>query len=98
MNTDKIATEEQEIFAHEEFLTKEINIAHDKMEAGKTNFHSSSDAKAIIEGRKKSRKQVVAIEALREAIQGCERAGMPVWAGKKMITGAMIDKDGVKLV
>lgn len=44
-----------------------------------------------------SRKQVVAIEALREAIQNCERAGMPVLCGKKMITGAMADKDGVVL-
>ena len=46
----------------------------------------------------KTRKQVVAVEALREAIQQCERAGMAVWAGKKMITGALSDKDGVKLV
>ena len=45
-----------------------------------------------------SRKQVVAIEQLREAIQQCERAGMAVWCGKKMITGALSDKDGVKLV
>lgn len=46
----------------------------------------------------KTRKQVVAIEALREAIQQCERSGMAVFAGKKMITGALSDKDGVKLV
>ena len=45
----------------------------------------------------KTRKQVVAIEALREAIQNCERAGMSVWCGKKQITGAMADKDGVVL-
>lgn len=44
-----------------------------------------------------SRKQVVAIEALREAIQGCERAGLRVFHGKKTITGAMADKDGVVL-
>ena len=44
-----------------------------------------------------SRKQVVAIDQLREAIQACERAGMAVWAGKKMITGALSDKDGVRL-
>lgn len=45
----------------------------------------------------KTRKQVVAIEALREAIQGCERAGLRVFHGKKQITGAMADKDGVVL-
>lgn len=45
----------------------------------------------------KTRKQVVAIEALSEAIQSCERAGMSVWCGKKMITGAMADKDVVVL-
>lgn len=44
-----------------------------------------------------SRKQVVAIEALREAIQACERIGMPVYSGKKMITSAMADKYGVVL-
>lgn len=44
-----------------------------------------------------TRKQVVAIEALREAIQSCERIGMPVYHGKKQITGAMADKDGVVL-
>lgn len=44
-----------------------------------------------------TRKQVVAIEALRETIQGCERAGLPVYHGKKQITGAMADKDGVVL-
>lgn len=44
-----------------------------------------------------TRKQVVAIEALREAIQNCERAGMSVWCGKKQITGATADKDGVVL-
>lgn len=46
----------------------------------------------------KTRKQVVAIDALREAIQQCERAGMAVLAGKKVITGVLSDKDGVKLV
>ena len=45
----------------------------------------------------KTRKQIVAIEQLREAIQNCERAGMSVWCGKKMITGALSDKDGVRL-
>lgn len=45
----------------------------------------------------KTRKQVVAIDALREAIQNCERAGMAVWCGKKMVTGALSDKDGVRL-
>lgn len=44
-----------------------------------------------------TRKQVVAIEQLREAIQGCERVGLPVYHGKKMITGATADKDGVAL-
>lgn len=44
-----------------------------------------------------SRKQVVAIEALREAIQACERSGLRVFHGKKQITGAMADKDGVAL-
>ena len=44
-----------------------------------------------------TRKQVVAIEALREAIQACERIGMPVYHGKKMITGATGGKDGVVL-
>lgn len=44
-----------------------------------------------------TRKQVVAIEQLREAIQSCERAGLPVYHGKKMITGATADKDGVAL-
>ncbi|UYE90971.1 hypothetical protein [Vibrio phage vB_VaS_L1] len=44
-----------------------------------------------------TRKQVVTIEQLREAIQNCERAGMSVWCGKKMITGATADKDGVVL-
>ena len=44
-----------------------------------------------------TRKQVVAIEALREAIQQCERIGLPIYHGKKMITGAMADKDGVVL-
>lgn len=44
-----------------------------------------------------SRKQVVAIDQFREAIQNCERAGMSVWCGKKMITGAIADKDGVVL-
>lgn len=45
----------------------------------------------------KTRKQVVAIEALRDAIQDCERAGLRVSHGKKQITGAMADKDGVVL-
>lgn len=45
----------------------------------------------------KTRKQVVAIEQLREAIQNCERAGLRVFHGKKMITGATADKDGVVL-
>lgn len=44
-----------------------------------------------------TRKQFVAIEALREAIQACERTGMPVYHGKKQITGVMADKDGVLL-
>ena len=44
-----------------------------------------------------SRKQVVAIEQLREAIQACERIGLPIYHGKKMITGAMADKDVVVL-
>lgn len=44
-----------------------------------------------------TRKQVVAIEQLRDAIQDCERAGLPVYHGKKMITGATADKDGVVL-
>lgn len=44
-----------------------------------------------------TRKQVVAVEQLREAIQACERIGMPVYHGKKMITGATADKDGVVL-
>lgn len=44
-----------------------------------------------------TRKQVVAIEQLRESIQACERIGMPVYHGKKMITGATADKDGVML-
>lgn len=44
-----------------------------------------------------TRKQVVAIEALREAIQNCERAGLRVFNGKKQITGATADKDGVVL-
>lgn len=44
-----------------------------------------------------TRKQVVAIEALREAIQNCERAGLRVFHGKKQITGATADKDGVVL-
>lgn len=44
-----------------------------------------------------TRKQVVAIEALRDAIQDCERTGLPVYCGKKMVTGAMADKDGVVL-
>lgn len=44
-----------------------------------------------------TRKQVVAIDRLRDAIQDCERVGMPVYHGKKMITGAMADKDGVVL-
>ncbi len=44
-----------------------------------------------------SRKQVVAIDQLREAIQACERIGLPVYHGKKMITGAMADKDVVVL-
>ena len=41
-----------------------------------------------------TRKKVVAIEALRQAIQDCECAGMPVYHGKKMITGAMYDDVG----
>lgn len=45
-----------------------------------------------------TRRQVVALNELRYAIQQCERAGMAVWCGKKMITGALSDKDGVKLV
>lgn len=44
-----------------------------------------------------TRKQVVVIDQLREAIQACERIGLPVYHGKKMITGAMADKDGVVL-
>ncbi|UTQ79862.1 hypothetical protein vBVnaSL3_39 [Vibrio phage vB_VnaS-L3] len=44
-----------------------------------------------------SRKQVVAIEQLREAIQSCDRAGLRVFHGKKQITGATADKDGVVL-
>lgn len=44
-----------------------------------------------------TRRQVVAIDRLRDAIQDCERIGMPVWCGKKMITGATGDKDGVVL-
>lgn len=44
-----------------------------------------------------TRKQVVAIEALREAIQDCERVGLRVFHGKKQITGAKADKDGVVL-
>lgn len=44
-----------------------------------------------------TRKQIVAIEALRDAIQECERIGLPVYHGKKMITGAEADKDGVVL-
>jgi hypothetical protein len=44
-----------------------------------------------------TRKQVVAINQLREAIQNCERAGLRVFHGKKHITGATADKDGVVL-
>lgn len=44
-----------------------------------------------------TRKQVVAIDQLREAIQVCERAGLRVFHGKKQITGAAPDKDGVVL-
>lgn len=44
-----------------------------------------------------TRKQVVAIDRLRDAIQDCERAGLRVFHGKKMITGATADKDGVML-
>lgn len=44
-----------------------------------------------------TRKQVVAIEQLRDAIHDCERAGLPVSHGKKQITGAKADKDGVVL-
>ncbi|AGN34354.1 hypothetical protein VPSG_00035 [Vibrio phage pYD38-B] len=44
-----------------------------------------------------SRKQVVAINQLRESIQNCERAGLPIYHGKKIITGATADKDGVVL-
>lgn len=45
----------------------------------------------------KTRKQVVAINQLREAIQNCERSGLRVFHGKKKITGAKADKDGVVL-
>ena len=44
-----------------------------------------------------TRKQVVAVEQLREAIKNCERSGLRVFHGKKQITGAMADKDGVVL-
>lgn len=44
-----------------------------------------------------TRKQVVAIERLRDVIQDCERVGLPVFHGKKMITGATGDKDKVVL-
>lgn len=43
------------------------------------------------------RKQVVAIEQLREAIQSCERSGLRVFHGKKQITGATADKGAVSL-
>lgn len=45
----------------------------------------------------KTRRQVVAIESLRMAIQECERSGLRVFHGKKQIAGAMADKDGVVL-
>lgn len=44
-----------------------------------------------------TRAQVVAVNQLREAIQSCGRIGIPVYHGKKMITGATADKDGVAL-
>lgn len=64
-----------------------------------TNKTETPEEKEALDAiaRPLTRKQVVAIEALREAIQNCERAGMPAWCGKKMITGAKADKDGVVL-
>lgn len=44
-----------------------------------------------------TRRQVLAIVSLRRAIQDCERAGLRVFHGKKQITGATDDKDGVVL-
>lgn len=37
--------------------------------------------------------QQQAVEALRDAIQQCEEAGMSVWCNDKMITGAMPSDD-----
>lgn len=64
-----------------------------------TNKTETPQEKEALDQIKKplSRKQVVAINQLREAIQNCERAGLRVFHGKKQITGAKADKDGVVL-
>lgn len=54
--TISLAEEQKKLEGHDEWLTKEINKAYEKMEAGKTEFYSSESAEQIMALRKKRTK------------------------------------------